>query len=253
MAKQTATTDAPASVTKLSLRRLPGGGSQLSEVKDSTGADLLKVAKTLVADVRSKLGSNSSKPRVEAVEALFIKYAKSPRDVPPSLDKRMRRPEHVEAIATLDNAWDKAYAEALNDFDQSSVSSGGKIQDAEDDWELAVRVYEAEIRSAAAIFKAKIELARDNTPAPSHKEDQDAEAEVTYYTRSSAISEALVDYEEAKASATTELTTAMGTLLGDIFEGVTTTAVAEATLIDAIQKASATFWEGVDTELTTAR
>lgn len=233
------------------LELLPGGAEKLIGIRDSNVEHLLRLAKQLVEDARKSLGKDSSKPRVARIEKIFEKYAGKPRKrIPGYLDKELRREEHVGQIAGLDRTWDTSYATALNEFDRTSVQSGSKIQDADDNWKLAVRLFESDARSAGAVFLAEVKKAKSKTPAPHADNDSDAHVEVAYHARGADISEALVAYESAMSEATQNLSNALGALIRDLFEAVTSTCVGEATLIKTTQDASKTFWSGVHDAMT---
>ncbi|MFK7738806.1 MAG: hypothetical protein AB8H80_00685 [Planctomycetota bacterium] len=231
------------------LQNLPGGLKSLETIHDHNAKQILDLARDLVRSARTELGPDSSKPRIARVERLFEKCAGTPRRVPGNLDGELRRPEYVETIAQLDREWDLSFATARNAFDRISVASGSKIQDADDNWLLAVRIYESESRSAGAIFKAAVDKARAKTPTPHAEEDIDAHAEVAFHTRGSDISKALQTYEQAMAAATASLSTAFGALIKDLFDSMTATCVGEADLIQATQDASSKFWTGVHSQL----
>ena len=231
------------------LRRLPDGGEALATVHDATAKSILKLAEQLVKNARERLGPETSKPRVVEVGRLFSDHAGPTPSMPKQLNAVLRSAERVEQVAELDETWDKSIAGAVDVFDQTSIESGSKVQEATDNWRLAVRVYESEARSAGAIFKAEIDKAalKGGSQGGSHPE---LDQHVDYYARSAEISAGLVKYEEAMAAASGELATALGTLIQDLFESAAKVSVAEATFIDSTQQASSTFWTGVHGEMT---
>ncbi|MDA7966957.1 hypothetical protein [Ruegeria sp.] len=229
------------------LRHLPDGGDALPTIHDAAAHKILELAETLVFDARKRLGSESSKPRVAEVKALFTEHTGRSPKVSDELNRELRRPDRVERVAGLDQTWDKVYAKAINVFDQTSIESGSKVQEAIDNWQLAVRVYKAEARSASAIFRAAIETAHEKQR---HEGGRHAGVDrlSDHYTSSVVISAALVTYEKSMATAIDALSIAVGALTKDLFTSTSSVSVAEATLIDTEQKASKAFWSGVQDE-----
>lgn len=231
------------------LEGMPDGQKALAKVQDDTAKEILAIAEQLVADARKKLGKSHSKPRAKNVSELFGKYAGKPPEVHEELSKHLRANEHVGKIAALDQEFDKAVATALNHFDQTSVESGGKIQDAVDTWTLAVRIFTAETRTAAAVFLACIEKA-EKDKADRHDANNERESKlVRHYKKAQSIGDGLVVYEKALAKSTDELATAFGKLVKSLFTSAVNVASAEATLISASQKASHQFWTKAYAEL----
>ena len=238
------------------LERLPDGGRPLRAVHDASTEEMLELAEQLVERARTSLASDDTergadfKVRVESVERLFLEYAGESPEFAEALDEALRELRHVEEIAKLDLVWDTTCAQALNKFDLVSVQNAAKVQNAEDNWRLAVRVFEAARRSSGAILHAEIEKAAEQL-RPAHREGQrDGFREVDHYGRSITISKALVAYQQSIATATSSLAKAVGTLITQLADASTATAVGEAQLIDATQNASKKFWTAVQNELT---
>lgn len=237
------------------LKKLPGGMKFFETVHYRNENEIIKLAESLVKDLRKKLGSNTSKPRMKAVEDMFYSYAKKPRKVPKAVEDVIRKPAHVEKIAVLDQSYDQAVAKAVNAFDQTSVEAGSKVQEAYDNWTLAVRIYESACRSAGAVFKAKIVQAHEEADQVLKSalglgaHDIRLSEESMYFTRSKAIGTGLVDFESSISKASGDLAKAFGALIADLFGAVSNTCEGEATLIAATQTASLTFWSGVESEL----
>lgn len=239
------------------LSRLPDGARPLETVEDPSSKAMLELGDQLVRQAWESLVTGRTdrdtdiRVRVEDVEKLFLEHAgDEEHDVTEALDEALRELRNVEEVAKLDQTWDKACAQALNTFDLVTVKYAGKVQTAEDNWRLAVRVFRSEARSAGAILQAEIEKSKDELH-PAHREGQrDGYHHLDYYTRSSEISKALVAYQRSMASSTGHLAKAIGALIEDLTDAATATALGEAQLIDAIQSASKTFWTAVQHQLT---
>ncbi len=235
------------------LAKLPGGRKGLAQIQDDKAKEMLSLARGLLSEAKKKLGP--SKPRVRQVADLFEKYAETDNapNISEEFDRELRDPEVVQKIAKLDNAHDKAVATALNDFDQISNAESQKIEDANDSWSLAVRVYSAESRTAGAVFHAQIEHAKTSHDSGHGSHAENLPKLVRHYMRSSAIADGLVAYEKSMAKATDDLSTAFGSLVNDLFASTASISTGEAALIEAIQKASLDFWKKSYAEIDKAR
>lgn len=229
------------------LRQLPDNTAALAMAQGRNANNILALAESIVSETRSRLGENTSKPRVIDVIELFTEHAGQAPEVPEKLSHELRQPNRAEQVANLDGDWDKAYASAVNTFDKTSIEAGSKVQEAVDNWRLAVRIYESEARNAAAIFKADIEKAHlmTGTKGGTHPF---LDEHVDYYEQSSAIGTGLVQYESSISQATSELASALGELIQELFNSSASLTVGEATFIDESQKASQSFWAGVQSE-----
>ena len=251
----TATTRKKTNVDE-TLERLPDGGAPLEGVYDPSTVEMLELSEQLVEQARQRLGTRGASPRpefrerLEAVDELFASYAGQPPEVTEKLDHDLRGPKHVEQVAQLDEDWDKSCAQALNAYDNVAVTNAARVHTAEDNWRLGIRIFESESRSASAIYRAEIDKAH-GLLHPEHREGQrDGYLQLDHYTRSTDISTALTTYQESMATATADLATAFGTLITELVGASTATAVGEATLINATQTASKTFWTAAQDELT---
>ncbi|MDE2405440.1 MAG: hypothetical protein KGM17_12300 [Sphingomonadales bacterium] len=228
------------------LEELPGGVPPLRTIHDSLAADMLALAERQVAEARQRLGAQASKPRLKSIDALFRARAGSEPGVSEELERAMRSPQLAQQTATSDAACDIALARAYNEFDHAAIGVGSQLQTAHDDWLMAVRLYRSAEREQGAILEAAIELTDSGGKAGGYEQRSPADALVRHFDRSSQISAALVTYEKAMQAAGTDLAKAFGTMNGALYIQMCALAVAEATLIDALQKAYDTFWTAVD-------
>lgn len=235
------------------LDQLPDGLRPLKTIHTETVEKLLSLAEEMVADARKRFGRQSAKPRIKQVEELFLEHAGKAPDVERHRDEAMRQIDTVEKVATLDQAYDKSVATALNAFDKTSGDAGRSVQDAYDKWTMAVRIYRSEARSAGTIFYAEIEKAKSVHPQSDAGTVVREQPQIAYYTRGSAIAQALVTYEQTMAKSASTLVAAFGALMTGLYTGFASTAVGEATLVSASQTATLTFWTGVQQALRSNR
>lgn len=235
------------------LEKLPDGLAPLKTIHDDNYSELKALAEQMVTMARKRFGPQSSKPRLKRVEDLFSdKAGKAPR-VDEELDRSIRQLSVIPQVAALDQEYDKAIATGFNIFDKASSDSGSSVQQAYDDWTLAMRLYDSALRSSGAIFVAAIEVAKSKShglPSDGFSKDR---THLEYYTKSAAIAAALVIYETAMAKASADLAAAFGKLIAGLFGGFAKVAVAEGTSISTSQTASLNFWTKLHANLNKSR
>lgn len=178
---------------------------------------------------------------------LFGAHVGSPQDIEP-LREELEQEEFIEEISQADRTRDEAIATADNAFNTGNVDHLSQIQKAKANWLMAVRKYESDSRQAWRAFKISLDkLTVEKNRAP--EKCNDVYQEVKHYKRSSEVSEALLTYEQARAQATSELATAHGELVNELFTSGADAAVGEATLIQAAESATETFWTSVQNAL----
>lgn len=208
---------------------------------------LIELGDKMSEEFEDHLNDVIRKRRVKDIETLFDEHV----DPPPEIEKlteELKQETFVEQISQDDQVWDEAMATAFNAFQTSNVDSLSRVQKAIANWKLAVRKYRSESRNAWRTFNAGLKKPSIDR-MKSSENCNDVYQEVKYFKRSSEVSEILLNYEQARAQATSELATAFGELVNELHGGGTDAAVGEATLIQAEQTASETFWTSVQTAL----
>lgn len=229
------------------LRLLPGAMQQLEGVDDASATDLVELADRLFRNAWGRLGRDGSESRLGS---FFRATAGTPPAVTARLNDEVREPDRVEKVARLDEAWDRQYATAVNAFHQARTNAEATIRDAADDWQLAVRLYEAKRRSAGAVLRNVIDTADADRVTHEGQKQLGADEQVNFRARSSKIAAGLVAHERAVAAATAELSTAFGVAVKNLMDSSAKVEVAAATMIAAKESASLAFWTGVHADLT---
>lgn len=208
---------------------------------------LIEHGNALLNKFNNHLKSGINQERTKDVETLFEEHVGLPQKVE-NLMEELQQEAFVEQISQDDQVWDEAMATAYNAFETGNVDHISQVQKAKANWMLAVRKYQSESRRAWRTFNVGF-----NKPSTERIKSSghcnDVYQEVKHYKRSSEISEALLTYEQAKAQATTDLASAFGELVQQLFSSGAEAAVGEATLIQAEQSASETFWTSVQNAL----
>lgn len=235
------------------LEKLPDGLAPLKTIHDDNYSELRTLAEQMVSMARKRFGPQTSKPRLKRVDELFTDKAGKAPKVDEELDRSIRHIAMIPQLAALDQDYDKSIATGFNVFDKASSDAGSSVQQAYDDWTLAMRLYDSASRGAGAIFIAAVEVAKSKShslPSDGFSKDR---THLEYYTKSSAIAAALVVYESAMAKASADLATAFGKLNHGIFAGFSKVAVAEATSISTSHTASLNFWTKLHANLNKSR
>ena len=208
---------------------------------------LIEQGDLLSEEFDGHLGTIISQQRANDVEKLFSEYVDTPQPIE-KLTEELKQEAFIDQISQDDQVWDEAMATANNAFVTGNVDHLGRVQKAKANWMLAVRKYRSDSRIAWRTFKARLDkISLDKNK--SGEACNDVYQEVKHYKRSSEVGEALLTYEQARAQATSDLATAYGELVNELFGSGADTAVGEATLIQAEQSASETFWTSVQTAL----
>jgi len=234
------------------LIELPDGLPALPTIQDDLATELLELAERQVTEARKKLGPQASKPKLKRIEALFYERAGRAPKVSEETAKFLRGPATVQQTAVLDAAFDRSVATAMNVYDKSSIQSGALVQSAYDDWNLAVRIYRSQMRSAGAVLVAEIEAARHPAQSRDYEEYDEpmrGGVQVHYYAKAAKIGQSILEYEKTMQKAGAALAGAYGQLTTELYAALNTLAVAEATLISANQTAYSTFWTGMQTAM----
>lgn len=231
-------------------------GSLLSDAGDiwQEKTFMSKKAKALIeqGDWLSKefddhLGKIISQQRANDVEKLFSEYVDTPQPIE-NLTEELKQEAFIDQISQDDQVWDEAMATANNAFVTGNVDHLSRVQKAKANWMLAVRKYRSDSRIAWRTFKARLnKISMDKNK--SSETCNDVYQQVKHYRRSSEVGEALLTYEQARSQATSDLATAYGELVNELFGSGADAAVGEATLIQAEQSASEAFWTSVQTIL----
>jgi hypothetical protein len=231
-------------------------GSPLSDADDGwrkatfiseEAEELIELGRKIAEKFKEHFKPEVSQQRANDVEELFHEHVASPQTIE-MLTVELQQEAFIEQISQYDRERDQALATAYNEFEKVYFECRNKVNQANADWLLAVRMYESETRNAWRTLKARLNKS-PMEKSKSAEQCNDVYQEVKHYKRSSAISEALLNYEQARNPATSALATAYGELVNQLCESGNDAAVGEATLIQAEQSASETFWTNVQNAL----
>jgi hypothetical protein len=208
---------------------------------------LIENGEELIEKFHAHLRSILREGEGSGVKEHFSEYISPPQDIA-TLKEELEQEGFMEQVSEDDLARDEALATALNAFETGNVDHLSQMQKAKANWMLAVRNYKSESRQAWRTLKITLQKPiLEKTRASD--QCNDVYSEVKHYRRSSEISQALLTYEQARAQATADLATAHGELVNELFASGAEAAVGEATLIQAAESATETFWTSVQNAL----